>query len=79
MTDPCHSPPQVPARLLSLGDSRVTTALELPACRGVRNLDIVRGISVRSRPVLGKFIGGPQTLFGGNITIYPERCEQARM
>jgi uncharacterized protein YbjQ (UPF0145 family) len=45
----------------------------------VRNLGIVRGITVRSRSVVGNFLGGLQTLFGGNITIYTELCEQARM
>jgi uncharacterized protein YbjQ (UPF0145 family) len=39
---------------------------------------VVRGIIVRSRSVVGNFVGGLQTLFGGNITIYTELCEQAR-
>ncbi|MEP6908425.1 MAG: heavy metal-binding domain-containing protein [Pseudoxanthomonas sp.] len=56
----------------------VTTAMELSACRVVRRLDIVPGITVRSRSVVGNFLGGIQTLFGGNITIYTELCEQAR-
>lgn len=62
----------------ALSDAMVTTALELPGYRIVRNLGIVRGIVVRSRSVVGSFIGGLQTLFGGNITIYTELCEQAR-
>jgi uncharacterized protein YbjQ (UPF0145 family) len=33
---------------------------------------------VRSRSVVGSFLGGLQTLLGGNITIYTELCEQAR-
>jgi uncharacterized protein YbjQ (UPF0145 family) len=57
----------------------VTTALELPGYRIVANLGVVRGIVVRSRSVVGNFVGGIQTLFGGNITIYTELCEQARM
>ena len=56
----------------------VTTALELPGYRIVRNLGLVRGIVVRSRSVVGNFLGGLQSLFGGNITIYTELCEQAR-
>lgn len=56
----------------------VTTAPELPGYRTVRSLGLVRGITVRSRSVVGNFIGGLQTLFGGNITIYTELCEQAR-
>ena len=79
MADPYNSSPQISQRALSLGDNMVTTALELPACRVVRNLGIVRGITVRSRSIVGNFFGGLQTLFGGNITIYTELCEQARM
>jgi len=59
-------------------DSMITTALELPGYRIVRNLGLVRGITVRSRSVLGNLAGGLQTLFGGNITIYTRLCEQAR-
>jgi uncharacterized protein YbjQ (UPF0145 family) len=59
-------------------DSMVTTALTLPGYRIVRNFGVVRGITVRSRSVVGSFLGGLQTLFGGNITIYTELCEQAR-
>jgi uncharacterized protein YbjQ (UPF0145 family) len=77
MTDPYNSAPVArPAAMLD--DSMVTTALELPGHRIVRNLGIVRGITVRSRSVVGNFLGGLQTLFGGNITIYTALCEQAR-
>jgi uncharacterized protein YbjQ (UPF0145 family) len=56
----------------------VTTALELPGHRIVRNLGVVRGITVRSRSVVGNFVGGIQSLFGGNISVYTDLCEQAR-
>ncbi|KAF1721039.1 YbjQ family protein [Pseudoxanthomonas wuyuanensis] len=79
MADPYNSSPAGLARALLLGDSMVTTAMELPACRVVRSLGIVRGITVRSRSIFGNLLGGLQTLFGGNITIYTELCEQARM
>ena len=59
-------------------DSMVTTALALPGYRIVRSLGVVRGITVRSRSIVGNFFGGLQTLFGGNITIYTTLCEQAR-
>jgi len=59
-------------------DSMVTTALELPGYRVVRNLGVVRGITVRSRSIVGNIFGGLQSLFGGNITIYTHLCEQAR-
>ena len=56
----------------------VTTALALPGYEIVRSLGIVRGITVRSRSIVGNFIGGLQTLFGGNISVYTNLCEQAR-
>ena len=56
----------------------VTTALTLPGYEVVRSLGIVRGITVRSRSIVGNFIGGLQTLFGGNISVYTNLCEQAR-
>jgi uncharacterized protein YbjQ (UPF0145 family) len=68
----------VPAAGTGIIDSMVTTAFELPGYRVVSNLGLVRGIVVRSRSVVGNFVGGLQTLFGGNITIYTELCEQAR-
>lgn len=58
--------------------ANVTTALELPGHRVVRSLGVVRGLTVRSRSIVGNFLGGIQTLFGGNITIYTDLCEQAR-
>lgn len=77
MTDPYNSTPRSPGPML-LDDSMVTTAFELPGCRVVRNLGLVRGITVRSRSIVGNFFGGLQTIFGGNITIYSQLCEQAR-
>ncbi len=56
----------------------VTTAFDLPGCRIVRNLGLVRGIVCRSRNVVANFAAGIQTLFGGNITLYTELCEHAR-
>lgn len=59
-------------------NSHVTTALTLPGYRVVKNLGVVRGITVRSRSVIGNFLGGLQTFFGGNITVYSSLCEHAR-
>src|SRR5512145_3018781 len=56
----------------------VTTAFEMPGVRVTRNLGVVRGITVRSRSVVGNMVGGLQTIFGGNITVYTELCEHAR-
>jgi uncharacterized protein YbjQ (UPF0145 family) len=56
----------------------VTTAFELPGCRVARSLGLVRGVTVRSRSVIGTIGAGLQTLFGGNITLWTELCEHAR-
>jgi len=56
----------------------VTTGNELPGYRIVRPMGIVRGITVRSRSVVGNLGAALQTLVGGNITIYTELCEKAR-
>ncbi|HXJ13662.1 MAG TPA: YbjQ family protein [Candidatus Limnocylindrales bacterium] len=58
--------------------SMVTTANELPGYRIVKNFGIVRGITVRSRSVLGNLAAGIQTIIGGNISILTELCEKAR-
>jgi uncharacterized protein YbjQ (UPF0145 family) len=55
-----------------------TTTFELPGYRVTKNFGVVRGIIVRSRSVVGNFGASIQSLFGGNITIYTELCEQAR-
>ena len=62
----------------ALDPSMVTTALDLPGHRIVRNVGVVRGIVVRSRGAGGNFVAGIQTLFGGNISIYSDMCEKAR-
>ncbi len=56
----------------------VTTSFDFEGYRISRYLGVVRGITVRSRSVVGNFAAGVQTLFGGNITIYTELCEHAR-
>ncbi len=56
----------------------VTTAFELDGYRIVRNLGVVRGITVRSRSVIGNLGAALQTLVGGNITILTSLCERAR-
>ena len=59
-------------------DAMVTTAFSLPGYKIVRTLGVVRGLTVRSRSIVGNFLGGIQSIFGGNITIYTNLCEQAR-
>ena len=56
----------------------VTTAFDFEGYHIRKNLGIVRGITVRSRSVVGNIAGGLQTIFGGNITVFTELCEHAR-
>lgn len=56
----------------------VTTGNELHGYRVTRTLGIVRGITVRSRSVVGNLGAALQTIVGGNISIYTELCEKAR-
>jgi uncharacterized protein YbjQ (UPF0145 family) len=56
----------------------VTTAFELDNYRVVRTLGVVRGITVRSRSILGTLGASLQTLVGGNITLLTELCERTR-
>jgi len=56
----------------------VTTSTGLDGHRVLRNLGVVRGITVRSRSLLGNLAGGLQTIFGGQISIYVELCEKTR-
>ena len=55
-----------------------TTAFTLDGYRIVKNLGVVRGITVRSRSILGSLGGTLQTLVGGNITLFTELCEKTR-
>jgi uncharacterized protein YbjQ (UPF0145 family) len=56
----------------------VTTAFELPGYRTVKTIGVVRGLTVRSRSIVGNLGAMIQTLFGGNITLYTTLCERAR-
>jgi uncharacterized protein YbjQ (UPF0145 family) len=56
----------------------VTSGVELPGYRIVRNFGIVRGIVVRSRSIIGNLGAALQTIVGGNITILTNLCEKTR-
>ena len=56
----------------------ITTANSLDGYRITKHLGIVRGITVRSRSILGNLGGGIQSLFGGKLSIYVELCEKTR-
>jgi uncharacterized protein YbjQ (UPF0145 family) len=56
----------------------ITSSTMLEGYRITKHLGVVRGITVRSRSLLGNIAGGFQTLFGGKISIYVELCEKTR-
>ena len=56
----------------------VTTGLEIPGYRIVKNVGLVRGIIVRSRSIIGAVGAGLQMLVGGNITLFTQLCEKTR-
>jgi uncharacterized protein YbjQ (UPF0145 family) len=58
--------------------SLVTTAFEISSRRITRTFGLVRGITVRSRSVIGNIGAAFQQLVGGNISLYTELCEKAR-
>ena len=68
--------PQQPPAILD--PAMVTTALELPGYRIVRNIGVVRGIVVRSRNVFATLGAGLQTILGGNISLFTQLCEKTR-
>ena len=55
-----------------------TTENNLPDYRITHRFGVVRGITVRSRSVLGTFGAKLQQLRGGNISILTDLCEQTR-
>ena len=61
-----------------IDQSMVTTNIELAGYKVVKNLGVVRGITVRSRSIFGNIAGGLQTLVGGKISIYTQLCEKTR-
>src|SRR6204780_887647 len=63
---------------VSVNENMITTAFELPGYRVVRNIGPVRGITVRSRSILGTLGASLETLVGGNIPLFEEMCETTR-
>jgi uncharacterized protein YbjQ (UPF0145 family) len=55
-----------------------TTAFSIEGYKVTKNFGLVRGITVRSRSILGTLGGTLQTIIGGNITLFTELCEKAR-
>jgi uncharacterized protein YbjQ (UPF0145 family) len=61
-----------------LNHTLLTTSTSLEGYKITKQLGLVRGITVRSRSILGNMAGGFMTIFGGRSAIYTELCERAR-
>jgi uncharacterized protein YbjQ (UPF0145 family) len=61
-----------------IDQAMTTTAFSLDGYRTTKTLGVVRGVTVRSRSVLGTIGASLQTLVGGNITLLTELCEKTR-
>ncbi len=61
-----------------MNPSMTTTTFTIEGFRVTRSLGVVRGITVRSRSIVGTIGGSLQTIFGGNITLFTELCEKTR-
>ncbi len=75
---PGYPPQNMPPQGQYLDRGMITTGLEFGGYKISRYLGVVRGITVRSRSVIGNIGAGFQSLVGGKITIYVELCEKAR-
>src|ERR1700728_1524108 len=59
----------------SMRTDMTTTTFTIDGYRVTRTLGVVRGITVRSRSLVGNVGAAVQQLFGGNITLLSELCE----
>lgn len=55
-----------------------STTFDLEGFKVVRQLGVVRGITVRSRSVVGTLGATLQTIVGGNISLFTNLCEKSR-
>jgi len=56
----------------------VVTTNDLTGYRVVKHFGVVRGITVRSRSVIGNIGGAIQSVFGGKLSVYVNLAESAR-
>jgi len=64
--------------MASIDHAMTTTTFVIDGYRTVKTLGMVRGVTVRSRSIIGSIGAGLQTIIGGNITLLTELCEKTR-
>ena len=69
----------IPSQAIDFPHEMTTTTFDLPGYRITKSLGVVRGVVVRSRSVFGTFGAGLQTILGGNISLFTELAERARL
>jgi uncharacterized protein YbjQ (UPF0145 family) len=61
-----------------MDEEMTSTTFDIDGYRVVRSLGVVRGVTVRSRSLLGAIGARLETLLGGHISILTTLCERAR-
>lgn len=56
----------------------ITTSISLEGYKITKSFGVVRGITVRSRSLIGNIAGGLQSLVGGRLSVYVDLCETSR-
>ena len=56
----------------------VSTTNEIVGFKIVQHIGLVRGVTVRSRSVIGNVAGGLQSIFGGRLSAYVSLADTAR-
>jgi len=59
-------------------EAMVSSTNDLAGFRVIQNLGTVRGLTVRSRGIVGNTGASFQAILGGNITLYSSMCDKAR-
>ncbi|MBS7624252.1 MAG: heavy metal-binding domain-containing protein [Candidatus Bathyarchaeia archaeon] len=71
--------PRCGASLEDVKNIMVSTTPTIPGYRIKKVIGIVTGLSPRTRGMLGRFIAGIETIFGGEIRAFTTEIEKARM
>jgi uncharacterized protein YbjQ (UPF0145 family) len=61
-----------------MNEAMTSTTFTLDGYQVVQSLGVVRGVTVRSRSVLGTIGARVETIFGGHISMLTNLCERAR-
>ena len=57
----------------------IVTTPEVPGYRITKVFGVVTGLTPRTRGILGKFVAGFESMFGGEVTAFTSELEKARL